>query len=96
MEPASTRSPWVWDYDLTLDDYEALLRGDKTIGRLDRDWASVRLIEYGPYSEIVRLIGFSVLVKGWPVWRERVRSDSRRRGLDFLTSWLVTSRPDLL
>jgi hypothetical protein len=56
----------------------------------------VRLIEYAPYREIVRLLGFRELVKGWPEWRRHVRSDGRRRGLDFLCAWLPQHHPELV
>jgi hypothetical protein len=66
------------------------------LGRLDRDWAAVRLIEYAPYADIVRLLGFGSLVRDWPRWRDRVRSQSRKRGLDFLVEWLPQHHPELL
>jgi hypothetical protein len=45
---STARLPFVWDYDLAEGDFEALLEGRKTLGRLDRDWAAVRLLEYAP------------------------------------------------
>lgn len=93
---STARLPFVWDYDLAEGDFEALLEGRKTLGRLDRDWAAVRLLEYAPYPEIRRLLSLRALVDGWPSWRRRVRSESRRRGLDFLVDWLRRERPDLL
>ena len=56
----------------------------------------MRLIEYGAYRDIVRLLGFRELVKGWPEWREHVRAENRRRGLDFLVSWLPEHHPELV
>ena len=93
--PAS-RLPWVWDYDIDEPAFRALLAGERTIGRLDQRWAAVRLIEYGSYRDIVRLIGFRALVRHWPVWREHVRSVTRRRGLDFLVEWLPAHHPELV
>jgi hypothetical protein len=60
------RPAYLWDYDLDEADFQALLSGQKTLGRLDRDWATVRLLEYAPYSEIVRRLGFAAIVEGWP------------------------------
>ena len=88
--------PFVWDYDLDEAAFRRLLSGEITLGPLDRTWAAVRLIEYAPYREIVRLLGFSELVKGWPEWRARVRSESRKRGLDFLVAWLPEHYPHLV
>ena len=67
-----SRLAYVWDYDLDEADFRRLLAGEITLGRLDRTWAAVRLIEYAPYREIVRLLGFRELVKGWPEWRAAV------------------------
>jgi hypothetical protein len=90
---SARRLPFVWDYDLDEAQFRRLLSGELTLGRLDRTWAAVRLIEYAPYREIVRLLGFRELVKGWPEWRAHIRSESRKRGLDFLVAWLPEHHP---
>lgn len=92
----STQLPYVWDYDLTSTQFDQLLAGELTLGRLDRNWAAVRLLEYAPYREIVARLGFRALVAGWPSWRNRVRSESRKRGFDFLVEWLPQHHPELL
>lgn len=90
------RLPYLWDYDINEAQFRALLAGELTLGRLDRDWAVVRLLEYAPYPDMVKLLGFARFVEGWPTWRQRIRSDARRRAFDFLASWLANKRPDLL
>ena len=90
------RLPWVWDYDIDESQFRALLSGEATLGRLDQRWAAVRLLEYGSYRDIVALLGFRALIANWPSWRNHVRSVSRRRGLDFLMSWLPEHHPELL
>jgi len=92
----SRRPPYLWDCDLDEARFCELLDGTVVLGRLDRDWAAVRLIEHASYREIIRLLGYRALVEGWPRWRERVRSRSRRRGLDFLASWLPEHHPEML
>ena len=92
--PANKRSPYVWDYDLDETQFLEILEGRRTFGRLDQDWAARRLIEYASYEEIVRLIGFPRLVREWPRWRGRIRSKSRKRGLDFLVKWLPEKHPE--
>jgi hypothetical protein len=92
----AARPSYVWDYDLDVEEFEAVLAGRKTVGRLDRDWAAVRLLEYAPYPEIRRLLSLRDLVAGWPSWRSRIRSQMRKRGLDFLVEWVSRERPDLL
>ena len=88
--------PYVWDYDIDEVLFQALLDGKQTLGRLDADWAAMRLLEYASYPEIVRLLGFRRLVQGWPHWREHIRSQSRKRGFDFLAEWLPVHHPELL
>lgn len=90
------RLPYVWDYDIDEETFRALLAGRQAVGRLDRDWAAVRLLEHASWREIRRLLSFGDLVRGWPRWRHRVRSPSRRRGLDFLAAWLPRHHPELL
>ncbi len=91
-----TRLSYVWDYDIDAAQFRDILAGRLTIGRLDRDWAAVRLLEYAPYADIVRLLGYRALLEGWPRWRSRIRSQSRKRGFDFLASWLPQHHPELL
>jgi hypothetical protein len=88
--------PYLWDYDLDEAEFREILAGRAERGRLDRDWAAVRLLEHAPYREIVRLIGFPALVRDWARWRGRIRSESRRRGFDFLVEWLPCHHPELL
>ena len=85
---------YIWDYDLDEDQFRALLDGKNTIGRLDSDWAALRLLEYAPYPEIIRLLGFKRLIEGWPKWRTYIRSKSRQRSFDFLTAWLPAHTAD--
>jgi len=86
----------VWDYDIDDGQFREILAGRLTVGRLDRDWAAVRILENAPYEEIVGLLGFGSLVEGWPRWRSRIRSQSRRRGFDFLVAWLPDHHPEVL
>jgi hypothetical protein len=95
MEPRN-RLSYVWDYDIDAIQFIKILEGRHAVGRLDQDWAASRLLEYGSYEEIIRLIGFPQLVKNWPRWRRRVRSKSRVRGFDFLVDWLPKHHPELL
>lgn len=90
------RLSYVWDYDIDRAQFQEILEGRRALGRLDQDWAAQRLLEYAPYEEIIRLIGFRKLVESWPRWRGKIRSKSRVRGLDFLVSWLPEKHPELL
>jgi hypothetical protein len=88
--------PYVWDYDINREQFSALLKGELVLGRLDQTWAAVRLLEYAPYDEIRKLIGFPLFVKKWSEWRPYIRSRQRRDAYDFLAIWLPENHPDLL
>ncbi len=90
------RLPFIWDYDIDEELLLAMLSGSLTLGRLGREWAAIRIIEHAPYSDIVSLLGFKALIKDWPVWRSRIRSQSRRRGIDFLVRWIPERHPELV
>jgi hypothetical protein len=88
--------PYVWDYAISEDEFDLLLAGKLSRGRLDRRWARTRLFDYAPYEEIVRRLGYAGIVEAWPESRIKLRSESRRRGIDFLVQWLTTQHPELL
>ncbi len=90
------RAKYIWDYDLSQEEFDALLNGTLQRGTLDRDWAAVRLIEWASYEEMIRKIGFAALVREWPRWRKRVRAESQRRGLDFVVEWIPKHHLELL
>jgi len=41
-------------------------------------------------------MGFRELVRRWPEWRGHIRSESRKRRLDFLAAWLPEHHPELV
>ena len=89
------RLSYLWDYSLDEAEFREILEGKRALGRLNQDWAALRLLEYAPYEEIVRLLGFKRLVKYWDHWRPFMRSKNRRRGLDFLVKWLPEKHPEI-
>lgn len=90
------RPPYLWDHNITFEEFQGILNGTFEFGRLNRDWAAVRLIEYASYDEMIRLLGYKAIVEGWPRWRAEVRMVEVRRGLDFLVEWLSQRHPELL
>ena len=50
---ASPRLPYVWDYDIDEGMFRAILAGEVSLGRR----AAMRLLEYMPYCEMMRLLG---------------------------------------
>jgi hypothetical protein len=90
------KARYVWDYDITQEQFDAMLEGRFADGHLDRDWAAVRVIEWAPYREMIQRLGYPGLVEGWPKWRSRLRSEQQRQALDFLVAWLPDHHPELL
>ena len=90
------RLPYVWDYDLDAARFRAILEGRDSAGRLDRDWAAVRLLEHASWGEIRRLMTLGEIVAGWPAWSGRIRSATRKRAFGFLAEWLPEHHPELL
>jgi hypothetical protein len=91
----SRKLPFVWDYDIDEQTFREILDGKRRLGRLDQDWAAPRLLEYASYPEIVRWLGYPRLVENWSRWRPHIRSESRKRGFDFLVEWLPQAHPEL-
>jgi hypothetical protein len=87
---------FVWDYNLSKQDFLDILEGRLVKGRLDQNWAMIRLLEYGKYEDIIRLLGYRNLVLNWPKLRSKIQFDDRRRGFDFLVKWLPDNHPELL
>jgi len=91
----SERLSFVWDYEIDAEQFREILDGKRSLGRLTQDWAAGRLLEYASYDEIIRWLGFCRLIETWPRWRQYVRSQSRKRGFDFLVDWLPQKHPEL-
>jgi len=70
------RLSYVWDYDIDAAQLADILVGRATLGRLNRDWAAVRLLEYAPYPEIVKVLGYRARLEG----KGRIIEIARREG----------------
>jgi hypothetical protein len=90
------KARYVWDYDITQEQFDAMLDGRYEDGHLNRDWAAVRLIEWAPYREMIQRIGYKALAENWSRWRGRLRSAQQVRSIDFLVEWLPVHHPELL
>ncbi len=79
------RFPWLWDTEMEDGAFETLLRAEEP--SRDHRWAMLRLIEYAPYREIRRLLPRQKFLEEWPGLAAQVRSQSRRKGMEFLYQW---------
>lgn len=87
MSRTQHKYAFLWDYNISDSEFIQMLHGKLKKGRLDQAWAEVRLLEYGSYDEIKKLLGLKAIVKNWQKWRPFIRSESRIRGFDFLAEW---------
>jgi hypothetical protein len=86
------RYPWLWDVEMDEAAFAALLRDEQARLPYDQRWAVTRLLEYAPYSEIRRLLPEDVLTRVWPKVAPRLRSQTRRAGMEFVCQWLQKRR----
>lgn len=88
---SSSPYPWLWDVDLSNEDFDRSLAGQAR-GGFDRDWAMLRLIEYAPFPEIRRLLPRDSFVEAWPRLAPAIRSSARRQGMEFFRDWILRKR----
>lgn len=86
----------IWDYNITADQFQMILNGKLTVGRLNQNWAVTRLFEYESYPAIVQRLGYRKILDFWPKIRDTIRSPSRKRGFDFLVEWIPKRHPEKL
>jgi hypothetical protein len=89
MPEGGVRYPWLWDVEMDNPEFDAILAGRGARPGFDQRWALVRLIDYAPYREIKRLLRRSDFQRLWPEVSFRVRSPSRRRGMEFVARWFA-------
>ena len=86
------RYPWLWDVPMDAAAFRRILSGESAQHGRDWRWALVRLIEYAPYQDICRLLPVERFLAGWPEIAGRIRSETRREGMEFLRSELLKRR----
>lgn len=74
----------VWDYQLDQNDFESILRGNKTIGQLNQAWAIQRILEHANYYQARTLVPLQLLAKHWSTIKSRIFNPTIRNGYDFL------------
>jgi hypothetical protein len=84
--------PWLWDVEMDEAAFTALLHDEQARLPYDQRWAVTRLLEYAPYSDIRRLLPDDVLTRMWPLVAPRLRSQTRRAGMEFVCQWLQKRR----
>lgn len=81
---ASLFKQLVWDYNLTQDEFEAILRGKKVLGNLNQSWAIVRVLENLNYYDAMSLVSLDLLRNNWNKIKGRLFNNSIKNGYEFL------------
>lgn len=74
----------VWDYNLTQDEFEAILYGKKVLGNMNQSWAIVRVLENLNYYDAMNLISLDMLRNNWSEVKGRLFNNSIKNGYEFL------------
>ena len=80
---------WLWDVDMDAARFQRTLSGEEQGPFFDQPWALIRLIEYAPYADILRLLPRQAFLKLWPQIEERIRSTMRREGMAYVHARLL-------
>lgn len=63
---ASLYKQLVWDYQLSQSDFEQILAGENSLGKLDQSWAISRVLENLNYYDAMSLVSLDTLKQNWP------------------------------
>ncbi len=74
----------VWDYNLTQEEFEAILYGKKVLGNMNQSWAIVRVLENLNYYDAMNLISLKVLRDNWNKVKGQLFNNSIKNGYEFL------------
>ena len=91
--PQSKKPYYLWDTNLSESQFKNILNGKK-INSLDQKWALLRLLEYAAYQDIIKMLGYKKLIEFIPQLINKIRSESRRRGYEFLLDYIPKHHPD--
>jgi len=69
--------------------FQRMLAGQEQGPFFDQQWALIRLIDYAPYADILRLLPRQAFLKLWPQIEGRIRSAMRREGMAFVRERLL-------
>jgi hypothetical protein len=86
---SSEKYSWLWDVDMDSARFQRTLAGQERDGFFDQAWALVRLIDYAPYPDILRLMPRQAFVTLWPQIESHIRSATRREGMAFVREQLL-------
>jgi hypothetical protein len=80
---------WLWDVEMSAEQFRLALAGKAEGSAYDQRWALIRLLDYAPYHDILRLLPRQAFVTLWPQIAGHLRSATRREGMAFVRERLL-------
>lgn len=74
----------VWDYNLTQDEFESILAGEKILGNMNQSWAITRILENLNYYDAMNLVSLNTLRNNWKEVQPKLFNSSIKNGYEFL------------
>lgn len=74
----------VWDYQLSPEQFFAILEGKTKTGVFDQNWAIGRVLENLNYYEALALVPRETLAKNWSVVKPKIFNKSIRDGYEYV------------
>lgn len=74
----------VWDYNLSPQDFFAILHGEKKTKWPSRDWATIRVLENANYYDAINLIDLDYLAKNWQNLKPQIFKEDIQEGYEYL------------
>ena len=75
----------LWgDYQLTGEEFNSILKGERSNGWLNQEWAVSRLLQHTNYYEVRSLLTLPEISKLWPKVKKTIKDKSLVQGYEFL------------
>ncbi|MFB6346198.1 MAG: hypothetical protein ABEK50_10550 [bacterium] len=84
FEDERLKNKLIWDYEISMNEFEDFLFGRKEEGWFDQKWALSRAINHLNYYELRRLVPLQLLSEHWDRVSDQIRDPAVKKGLEFL------------
>lgn len=81
----------IWDYNISEVEFFEILNDKKQIECFDSKWALKRAIEGLNYYDLMKLVGIKMLVNNWDALRNKIKSASIKKGIDYVIRKYIIS-----
>lgn len=74
----------VWDYKLSLEEFEQILTGEKEEGWFTREWAIARVLENLNYYQARDLVDWDFVRENWSQIKLKIFNKAIQEGYEYL------------